>query len=165
MELFSLGLLEPLRAYREGRATVQDYVTACSERVAALEPRIQAWEWFDPSRAMAEAEERAGGILTDLPLFGIPVGVKDIIATRGIPTRMGSRIFANNVPTHSSWVVRRLEALGGLVLGKTVTTEFAYRLPGKTRNPWNTAHTPGGSSSGSAAAGAAGLRPAAVRPP
>ena len=162
MDLYPLGLLDTLRAYREGRATVQDYVTSCSERVAALEPRIQAWEWFDPSRAMAEAEERAGGILQDLPLFGIPVGVKDIIATRGIPTRYGSRIFANNVPTHSAWIVRRLEALGGLVMGKTVTTEFAYRQPGKTRNPWNTANSPGGSSSGSAAAVAAGFVPIAI---
>ena len=162
MDLYPLGLLDTLRAYREGRATVQDYVTSCSERVAALEPRIQAWEWFDPSRAMAEAEERAGGILQDLPLFGIPVGVKDIIATRGIPTRYGSRIFANNVPTHSAWIVRRLEALGGLVMGKTVTTEFAFRQPGKTRNPWNTAHSPGGSSSGSAAAVAAGFVPIAI---
>ena len=162
MDLYPLGLLDTLRAYREARATVQEYVASCSERIGALEPRIQAWEWFDPSRAMAEAEERAGGILTDLPLFGIPVGVKDIIATRGIPTRMGSRIFANNVPTHSAWVVRRLEALGGLVMGKTVTTEFAYRQPGKTRNPWNTAHTPGGSSSGSAAAVAAGFVPIAI---
>jgi Asp-tRNA(Asn)/Glu-tRNA(Gln) amidotransferase A subunit family amidase len=162
MDLFSLGLLDTLRAYREGRATVQDYVASCSERISALEPRIQAWEWFDPSRAMAEAEERAGGILQDLPLFGIPVGVKDIIATRGIPTRYGSRIFATNVPTHSAWIVRRLEALGGLVMGKTVTTEFAYRQPGKTRNPWNTAHTPGGSSSGSAAAVAAGFVPIAI---
>jgi Asp-tRNA(Asn)/Glu-tRNA(Gln) amidotransferase A subunit family amidase len=162
MDLYSLGLLETLRAYREGRATVQDYVNSCSARIAALEPRIQAWEWFDASRAMAEAEERAGGILQDLPLFGIPVGVKDIIATRGIPTRYGSRIFATNVPTHSAWIVRRLEALGGLVMGKTVTTEFAYRQPGKTRNPWNTSHTPGGSSSGSAAAVAAGFVPIAI---
>ncbi len=162
MDLYPLGLLDTLRAYREGRATVQDYVASCSQRVAALEPRLQAWEWFDASRAMAEAEERAGGILQDLPLFGIPVGVKDIIATRGIPTRYGSRIFANNVPTHSAWIVRRLEALGGLVMGKTVTTEFAYRQPGKTRNPWNTAHTPGGSSSGSAAAVAAGFVPIAI---
>jgi Asp-tRNA(Asn)/Glu-tRNA(Gln) amidotransferase A subunit family amidase len=162
MDLYPLGLLDTLRAYREGRATVQDYVTALSERVAALEPRIQAWEWFDPSRAMAEAEERAGGILADLPLYGIPVGVKDIINTRGIPTRMGSRIFANHVPTASAWVVRRLEALGGLVMGKTVTTEFAHRQPGKTRNPWNPAHTPGGSSSGSAAAVAAGFVPVAI---
>jgi Asp-tRNA(Asn)/Glu-tRNA(Gln) amidotransferase A subunit family amidase len=162
MDLYPLGLLDTLRAYREGRATVQDYVASCSERITALEPRIQAWEWFDPSRAMAEAEERAGGILGDLPLFGIPVGIKDIIATRGIPTRYGSRIFANNVPTHSAWIVRRLEALGGLVMGKTVTTEFAYRQPGKTRNPWNTAHSPGGSSSGSAAAVAAGFVPVAI---
>ena len=162
MELFSLGLLETLRAYREGRATVQDYVAACSDRIAAPEPRVQAWEWFDASRAMADAEERAGGILADLPLYGIPVGVKDIINTRGIPTRMGSVIFAGHVPTTSAWVVRRLEALGGLVMGKTVTTEFAYRSPGKTRNPWNTAHTPGGSSSGSAAAVAAGFVPVAI---
>ena len=162
MDLYPLGLLETLRAYREGRATVQDYVTSCSGRIAALEPRIQAFEWFDASRAMADAEERAGGILADLPLYGIPVGVKDIINTRGIPTRMGSVIFANQVPTTSAWVVRRLEALGGLVMGKTVTTEFAYRSPGKTRNPWNPAHTPGGSSSGSAAAVAAGYVPAAI---
>ncbi|MEO5692521.1 MAG: amidase family protein, partial [Usitatibacter sp.] len=127
MDLFPLGLTEALRAYREGRATVQDYVASCSARIAELEPRVQAWEWFDASRAMADAEERAGGILADLPLYGIPVGVKDIINTRGIPTRMGSRIFYNNVPSHSAWVVRRLEALGGLVMGKTVTTEFAFR--------------------------------------
>ncbi len=162
MDLYSLGLLETLRAYREGRATVQDYVTSCSERIAALEPRIQAWEWFEASRAMADAEERAGGILADLPLYGIPVGVKDIINTRGIPTRMGSVIFANHVPTTSAWVVRRLEALGGLVMGKTVTTEFAYRAPGKTHNPWNANHTPGGSSSGSAAAVASGFVPVAI---
>ena len=163
MDLYPLGLLDILRAYREGRATVQDYVTSLSGRIGALEPRIQAWEWFDASRAMADAEERAaGGILADLPLYGIPVGVKDIINTRGIPTRMGSVIFGNHVPTTSAWVVRRLEALGGLVMGKTVTTEFAYKSPGKTRNPWNPAHTPGGSSSGSAAAVAAGFVPVAI---
>jgi amidase len=162
MDLYSLGVIETLRAYREGRATVQDYVASCSARIAALEAQVQAFEWFEPARAMADAEERAGGILGDLPLFGIPVGVKDIIATRGIPTRYGTHIFANHVPTTSAWVVRRLEALGGLVMGKTVTTEFAYRQPGKTRNPWNTAHTPGGSSSGSAAAVAAGFVPIAI---
>ncbi|MGE5096991.1 MAG: amidase [Betaproteobacteria bacterium] len=162
MDFFPLGLMEILRTYREGRATVQDVVTSCSQRITALEPRIQAWEWFDESRAMADAEERAGGILADLPLFGIPVGVKDLINTRGIPTRMGSRIFQNHVPQQSAWVVRRLEALGGLVMGKTVTTEFAFRQPGKTHNPWNPEHTPGGSSSGSAAAVAAGFVPVAI---
>jgi amidase len=162
MDFFPLGVQEILRVYRQGQATVMDVVTSFSQRIAALEPRIQAWEWFDASRAMAEAEERAGGILQDLPLFGIPVGVKDIINTRGIPTRMGSRIFANHVPQQSAWVVRRLEALGGLVMGKTVTTEFAFRTPGKTRNPWTPDHTPGGSSSGSAAAVAAGFVPVAI---
>jgi Asp-tRNA(Asn)/Glu-tRNA(Gln) amidotransferase A subunit family amidase len=162
MDLYPLGLLDTLRAYREGRATVQDYVASCASRISQLEPKVQAWEWFDASRAMADAEERAGGILADLPLYGIPVGVKDIINTRGIPTRMGSRIFQTNVPSLSAWVVRRLEALGGLVMGKTVTTEFAFRHPGKTRNPWNPNHTPGGSSSGSAAAVAAGFVPVAI---
>lgn len=162
MDLFPLGLTEALRAFREGRATVQDYVASCAARIARLDPAVQAWEWFDGQRALADAEERAGGILADLPLYGIPVGVKDIINTRGIPTRMGSRVFHGNVPSHSAWVVRRLEALGGLVMGKTVTTEFAFRTPGKTRNPWNPAHTPGGSSSGSAAAVASGFVPVAI---
>jgi amidase len=162
MELHALGLLEALRTIREGRASVLQYVEACCRHISALEPEVRAWEWFEPARAMAEAEERAGGILGDLPLFGIPAGVKDIINTRGIPTRMGSPIYASQVPTHSAWVVRRLEALGGLVMGKTVTTEFAYRHAGKTRNPWNPAHTPGGSSSGSAAAVACGFVPVAI---
>jgi Asp-tRNA(Asn)/Glu-tRNA(Gln) amidotransferase A subunit family amidase len=162
MELHRLGLLEILAAYREGRATVHDYISALSERIAAGEGAVRAWEWFEPARAMAEAEERAGGILKDLPLFGVPVGLKDIIATRGIPTRLGSRVFANQVPARSASLVRRMEALGGMVMGKTVTTEFAFRQPGKTRNPWNLAHTPGGSSSGSAAAVAAGFVPVAV---
>ena len=162
MDLYALSLIDALRALRGGQVTVMELVDACSKRIAALDPEIRAWEWFEPSRAMAEAEERAGGILGDLPLVGIPVGVKDIINTRGIPTRFGSPIYASHVPTTSAWVVRRLEALGGLVMGKTVTTEFAWQHPGKTRNPWNAAHTPGGSSSGSAAAVAAGFVPVAI---
>ena len=162
MDPHALGLRALYAAFKEGRLTVPDYVRALNNRVKALEPRIQAFEWFEPDRAMAEAEERSGGILKDLPLYGVAVGVKDIIATRGIPTRMGSRIFANHVPGRSAGLVRRLEALGGLVMGKTVTTEFAFRQPGRTRNPWNLAHTPGGSSSGSAAAVAAGFVPVAI---
>lgn len=158
----ALGLRALYTAFKEGRLTVPDYVQSLNDRVAALEPRIQAFEWFEPARAMAEAEERSGGILKDLPLYGVAVGVKDIIATRGIPTRMGTRIFANHVPGRSAGLVRRLEALGGLVMAKTVTTEFAFRQPGKTRNPWNPNHTPGGSSSGSAAAVAAGFVPVAI---
>ena len=162
MEPHALGLKALHAAFREGRLTVQGYVDALNARVAALEPRIQAFEWFEPARAAAEAEERSGGILRELPLYGVAVGVKDIIATRGIPTRMGTRIFANHVPARSAGLVRRLEALGGIVYAKTVTTEFAFRHPGKTRNPWNPSHTPGGSSSGSAAAVAAGFVPVAI---
>ena len=162
MDPHALGLRALHAAFKEGRLRVPDYIQWLNRRVAALEPEIQAFEWFEPARAMAEAEERSGGILKDLPLYGVPVGVKDIIATRGIPTRMGSRIFANHVPGRSAGLVRRLEALGGIVMGKTVTTEFAFRHPGKTRNPWNPAHTPGGSSSGSAAAVAAGFVPVAI---
>ena len=162
MSPHALGLRALYTAFKEGRLTVPDYIQALNERIAELEPGIQAFEWFEPARAMAEAEERSGGILKDLPLYGVPVGVKDIIATRGIPTRMGSRVFAGHVPTRSAGLVRRLEALGGLVMAKTVTAEFAFRHPGKTRNPWNPAHTPGGSSSGSAAAVAAGFMPVAI---
>ena len=164
MDLHALSLLDALRALREGRSTVMELDRRLCARIAALDPEIHAWEWFEPSRAMAEAEERAGGILGDLPAVRHSrSGVKDIINTRGIPTRYGSPIYANHVPTTSAWVVRRLEALGGIVMGKTVTTEFAFRHPGKTRNPWNTAHTPGGSSSGSAAAVAAGFVPVGDR--
>ncbi|MBK8324399.1 MAG: amidase [Betaproteobacteria bacterium] len=162
MEPHALGLKALHAAFREGRLTVQGYVEALNKRVAALEPRIQAFEWFEPARAAAEAEERSGGILKELPLYGIAVGVKDIIGTRGIPTRMGSRVFAGHVPARSAGLVRRLEALGGIVYAKTVTSEFAFRHPGKTRNPWNPSHTPGGSSSGSAAAVAAGFVPVAI---
>ena len=114
MEPHALGLRALHAAYKDGRLTAPDYIRALNERIAALEPRIQAFEWFEPARAMAEAEERSGGILKDLPLYGVPVGVKDIIATRGIPTRMGSRIFANHVPGRSAGLVRRLEAHAGL---------------------------------------------------
>lgn len=162
MEPHALGLKALHAAFREGRLTVQGYIEDLNARVAAREPEVQAFEWFEPARAAAEAEERSGGILKELPLYGVAVGVKDIIATRGIPTRMGSRIFAGHVPARSAGLVRRLEALGGIVYAKTVTTEFAFRHPGKTRNPWDGNHTPGGSSSGSAAAVAAGFVPVAI---
>jgi len=96
------------------------------------------------------------------PLEGIPVGVKDIFATAGIPTEMGSPAYKGHIPKESARVIERLEARGGFVLGKTVTTECAFLTPGKTHNPWNRSHTPGGSSSGSAAAVAAGFVPAAL---
>src|SRR5206468_10005043 len=96
------------------------------------------------------------------PLAGIGIGVKDIIATADQPTQLGSPIFAGAQPAVDADCIVRLKRAGGFVLGKTVTTEFAFMQPGKTRNPWNAAHTPGGSSSGSAAAVALGQVSAAL---
>jgi Asp-tRNA(Asn)/Glu-tRNA(Gln) amidotransferase A subunit family amidase len=96
------------------------------------------------------------------PLSGIPVAIKDIIATSDMPTTNGSPIYKDHVPAADAWVVERLKNLGAVIFGKTVSTEFAWRHPGATVNPWNTEHTPGGSSSGSAAAVAAGLVPLAL---
>src|SRR6202000_2516736 len=95
-------------------------------------------------------------------LSGIPVGIKDIIATSDMPTTNGSPIYRDHIPAADAWVVERLRNLGATIFGKTVSTEFAWRHPGPTVNPWNAAHTPGGSSSGSAAAAAAGVVPLAL---
>lgn len=164
VELFRLGVVEVLDALRSGRFSCADYTRSCLKRIFELEPRVQAFAWLDPERAMALAEakdqeQRRGAAPL---LHGLPVVVKDIICTRGIPTEMGSPLYAGHVPETSARVVEKLEAAGAWVLGKSVTTEFAYLTPGKTRNPWNPAHTPGGSSMGSAAAVAAGFAPAAL---
>lgn len=165
MELEAMGLLEALDALRRGRCSSEDLVRACLRRVSQAEAQIEAWEWLDPEAVLmaarkADAHARQGG--QPGLLHGLPIGVKDIMATAGVPTRMGSPIHASHVPRVSATVVRRLQDAGGFVMGKTVTTEFAWRNPGKTRNPWNLGHTPGGSSSGSAAAVAAGMVPAAL---
>ncbi len=165
MELEAMGLLEALDALRRGRCSSEDLVRACLQRVSQAEAQIEAWEWLNPEAALLaarKADERA--TQGDKPglLQGLPIGVKDIMATAGVPTRMGSPIHASYVPRVSATVVRRLQDAGGFVMGKTVTTELDWRNPSKTRNPWNIGHTPGGSSSGSAAAVAAGMVPAAL---
>jgi len=162
--LHSLGLREAAGALQRGDLSSEGLTLALLERVDRYECEVQAFEWIDPARAIAlaqAADRRREGGAPGL-LHGIPIGIKDIIETQGIPTRMGSPVFADHVPSRSAELVERLEAAGAFVLGKTVTTEFAYYAPGKTRNPWNTGHTPGGSSSGSAAAVAMGFVPAAV---
>lgn len=139
-------------------------VDAALTRIEAAEPEIQAWVRLD-ERATERADEldrdrdRGGA---DLPLSGVPIGVKDIIDVAGLPTRCGSPVTSSEPVAESAACVRRFEALGAVVLGKTVTTEFAYFQPGPTRNPWSLDHTPGGSSSGSAAAVAAGMVPLAL---
>ena len=131
---------------------------ASLERVAAVEPGLHAFAHFDEAKILAEARalDLAGG---NGPLFGMPVGIKDIIDTRDWPTEYGSPIYSGHQPSADAAVVAMTRAAGGLIFGKTVTTEFATFPPGPTVNPHNAAHTPGGSSSGSAAAVAAGMVP------
>ena len=163
--LFKLSLREAARGIAEGRFSCADYTRSCLQRIWLMEEEVQAWQWLDHERAMELSEEadsrkkegKAAG-----SLHGLPLGIKDIFDTRGIPTEMCSPLFKGNVPYASARVVEKIEQAGGFVMGKTVTAEFAFLTPGKTRNPWNPAHTPGGSSSGSAAAVAAGFVPAAL---
>jgi Asp-tRNA(Asn)/Glu-tRNA(Gln) amidotransferase A subunit family amidase len=160
MELHRLSLTEGIRAIERGEITSEQWTRALLARIAQLDPRIEAFAWLDPAAAIARAV--AADRATAGRLRGAPIGVKDIIDTRAIPTRMGSPAYNDNVPTRSATVVERLENAGAFAFGKTVTAELAFYTPGKTRNPWNPAHTPGGSSSGSAAAVAAGFMPAAL---
>lgn len=148
-------LFEDLRAER---LTPRDVVDLCALAVAAQEADVQAFVALDLEAARAAATpDRAA-----LPLAGLPVGVKDIIDTADFPTTYGSPAYADHRPRADAPVVRQIKRAGGLVLGKTVTTEFAFMQPGPTRNPRRLTHTPGGSSSGSAAAVAAGMLPLAV---
>jgi Asp-tRNA(Asn)/Glu-tRNA(Gln) amidotransferase A subunit family amidase len=136
-------------------------VNECLERYSKIDPWLHAFSWLDPHRA-ARLAKAADLDLDESPLRGVPVGVKDIFDTAGIPTEHGSPLFAGRVPTQNSEVVERIEKAGGIVVGKTVTAEMAFLHPGPTVNPWNPRRTPGGSSMGSAAAVAAGIVPLAV---
>ena len=153
------------RLIREGVVTSEQLVQACLARISEVEPDVQAWTFLDPEYALAQAraadELRMSGAPTGA-LHGVPVGLKDIIDTVDMPTENGSVLHAGRTPSRDASVVTMLRGAGAVILGKTVTTEFANRTPGKTRNPHNPAHTPGGSSSGSAAAVAAGMVPLAL---
>ncbi len=142
-----------------GTLTCEALIRACLERIAERENITGAWIHLDPERAIGEARQRdraAGG-----PLRGIPIGVKDVMDTHDMPTGYGSPIYAGHRPVADAACVALARAAGAVALGKTVTTEFATFYPGKTTNPHNPAHTPGGSSSGSAAAVADGMVPLA----
>jgi Asp-tRNA(Asn)/Glu-tRNA(Gln) amidotransferase A subunit family amidase len=145
------GLLELLRLFRGNQTAADQYATSCLEKARDVEPTLRAFEVLPSDTA-----RRPG------PLSGIPVGIKDIIATSDMPTTNGSPIYQGHIPSADAWVVERLRNLGATIFGKTVSTEFAWRQPGPTVNPWNIKHTPGGSSSGSAAAVAAGIVPLAL---
>lgn len=157
------GVGERLRALAAGEVTAAALAERDLAGVAATEATIEAWAWLDAAQVRAAAARcDAVPAATRGPLHGIGVGVKDIIATATMPTQMGSPVHAGHRPAEDAVCVRRLVAAGGYVFGKTVTTAYAYLDPGKTRNPWHAGHTPGGSSSGSAAAVAAGHVAAAL---
>jgi amidase len=153
--------LDIASAIRSGRATCEAVTRACLERIAEREPNVQAWEFLDPELAIAQAraldKSSASG-----PLIGVPFGVKDIIDTFDMPTAYGSPIYAGHRPQRDAACVALGRKAGGVVIGKTVTAEFAVNYPGKTRNPFDATRTPGGSSSGSAAAVADFMAPLAL---
>jgi Asp-tRNA(Asn)/Glu-tRNA(Gln) amidotransferase A subunit family amidase len=149
-----LTATEALAAIRAGRLTATDYREACLERIAAREGTIRAFAWLDPA-----AVRRATP--SDGPLAGMPIGVKDVIDTADMPSQYGSPAWAGHRPRADAACVAAARAAGAVVMGKTVTTEFATRHPGPTANPANPKHTPGGSSSGSAAGVGAGFFPLA----
>ncbi len=163
--LAGLSATEAQARMAAGEFSVRDYAQALLARTTAVNGEVLAWTHLNPDHLLAQAkaadEAHAEG-RTDGPLFGLPVGIKDIIDTADMPTEDGTPLHAGRMPHEDAAVVTRLRAAGGLVMGKTVTTELATYAPGKTRNPHNPAHTPGGSSSGSAAAVAAGMVPLAI---
>ncbi|MGH2492795.1 MAG: amidase [Candidatus Limnocylindria bacterium] len=157
-----VGLAEALEA---GALTSRALVERAVRRYAETEPQIHAFAWLDARRAhrlAAASDERRRSSGAAGPLEGIPIGVKDIFDTAGIPTENGSALFAGRVPDRTCVAVQAAEAAGAIVLGKTVTAELAFMTPNQTLNPWDPSRTPGGSSMGSAAAVAAGVVPAAI---
>ncbi len=158
-EPHTLGLFAAAQAIREGRLRAVDLVQSCLDRIGAREPQIHAWAWLDPAAALAAAQA-VDRLPARGPLHGVPIAVKDIIDTVDMPTECGSPIYRGRRPGADASCVALARRAGALVLGKTVTTEFAYFAPGPTANPHRLQHTPGGSSSGSAAAVADCMVPA-----
>jgi Asp-tRNA(Asn)/Glu-tRNA(Gln) amidotransferase A subunit family amidase len=165
MSLADLGAARLAQIIANGEASATDVAKDHLARIEDKEPGIGAWHFLDSDFVMRQAERldalRATGMPTG-PLHGVPVGIKDIIDTKEMPTELGSPLAEGRRPAGDATLVNRLKAAGALLLGKTVTTEFAVYSPGKTKNPHNPAHTPGGSSSGSAAAVAAAMTPLAI---
>lgn len=165
MGLAQMTAAEAAEAIRAGQITSEELVAACLERISSLEERVGAWVFLDHELALTQAREadlarREGRALG--PLHGIPVGVKDIFDTKDMPTEDGTVLHAGHQPDADATAVALLRQAGAVIMGKTVTTELAVYSPGKTRNPHDPERTPGGSSSGSAAAVAAHMVPVAI---
>jgi aspartyl-tRNA(Asn)/glutamyl-tRNA(Gln) amidotransferase subunit A len=165
IEPCALSLSEMINQIRRGRLSPVALMESVLRRVDSLEPLLQAWVTIDRENALEEALRHQNEISRGQfrgPLHGIPIGVKDIFYTAGMKTTAGSKIFEDFVPDRDATAVKRSKKAGAIILGKTATTEFAAMDPASTRNPWNLAHTPGGSSSGSAVAVATSMCPAAL---
>ena len=162
---YTLTATEAVQAIASGRLSSVDLVKSCLEQIADTDASIKAWAHLDPESALAQAAEcdriRKAGLGTG-PLHGLPVGLKDVIDTRDMPTQRGTDIFKDCQPDKDARLVERLRESGAVIMGKTVTTELAFVHANDTRNPHNPEHSPGGSSSGSAAAVAASHVPLAV---
>ena len=164
-EHYSLSVADAAQQMRDGLLLAEDYANTLLDRIDASEPELKAWVTIDREDVLSSARQRqedlnegkAPGIMQ-----GVPVALKDIFYTAGMKTTACSRIYADFVPEYDATCVTRLKEAGALVMGKAVTTEFATSDPSPSRNPWNPAHTPGGSSSGSAVAVASGMCPAAL---
>jgi Asp-tRNA(Asn)/Glu-tRNA(Gln) amidotransferase A subunit family amidase len=163
--LVTLTATEVAAEIARGAVSSEDYARACLDRIDAVEGEIKAFAYLDRDHVLAQAraldEQRARGRPTG-PLHGVPVAIKDIIDTADYPTELGSPLGAGRRPWADATVVAKLRAAGAVIIGKSVTTEFAYYHPGPTRNPHDATRTPGGSSSGSAAAVAANMVPLAL---
>ena len=162
---YELTVSEAASLIRSRELSAVEMARSLLDRIEALEPNLKAWVYLDRDAVLAEAEARDRELAQGAapgPLHGIPVGVKDIYYTVGIPTTACSRVYADFVPEYDAAPVSLLKWAGAIMLGKTVTTEFACMDPSPALNPWNSAHTPGGSSSGSAVAVASRMCPAAL---
>jgi Asp-tRNA(Asn)/Glu-tRNA(Gln) amidotransferase A subunit family amidase len=160
-ELHTLTATEIVAAIARGDATCEAVVRSCLDRIAAKEREVQAWQYRDAERVLSYARSLDKNGVRG-PMHGVPVGVKDIIDTADMPTEYGSPIYRNHRPSGDAACVALSRKAGAVVVGKTVTSEFANLHPGKTRNPLDATRTPGGSSSGSAAAVAASMVPLAL---
>ncbi len=164
-EPFQLSVAEAAGEIRQGNLSPVELAQSLLARIDALDPSLKAWVTIDREEVLSEAKRREdelgqGG--PKGPIHGVPVGLKDIYYTAGMLTACGSRINADFVPDYDATTVSRIKGAGGIILGKAVTTEFAMSDPSPAVNPWNAAHTPGGSSSGSSVAVAARMCAAAL---
>jgi Asp-tRNA(Asn)/Glu-tRNA(Gln) amidotransferase A subunit family amidase len=165
MNLSEMSAAEAAAAIRAGESTSEELVRACLERAESIEDTVGAWQCLEPELALqrardADVQRRSGASLG--PLHGVPVGVKDIFDTEDMPTEDGTVLHGGRTPAFDATAVARLREAGAIIMGKTVTTELAVYAPGKTTNPHDPTRTPGGSSSGSAAAVAANMVPLAI---